>query len=212
MDVTCITATCPGREKFLERCMEYVDRFTLRPKHHIIADRGSLRDNLLFAAPLVKTEYVAFIEDDDWYHPDYLGDMLDRLDYSGRLLIGYDPTLYYHLRHSGYKVLPHLGRASLYTTIGVTSFVQMALDEVLKTRNPIDMSLWALARGSGVTTVGRLAIGMKHGFTRAEGVGHEQPNSFWTRDTDGEQLRKWIGDTDFEKYREIVNHYREIEQ
>ena len=208
MDITCITATCEGREPFLELCRTYVSRFTLQPKEHFIEKSDDFRANLAALLKKVKTEYVAFIEDDDWYHPDYLGDLGDRLDYSARLLIGLDPTTYYHIVRRGFKTLPHWGRASLFATMGVTSFVQMAMGDILKTKNPVDMSLWAMAKGSGVTTVGRLAIGVKHGFTRTEGKGHTAPPSFWKPDEDGAMLRKWIGTGDYHEYQKLIKHYK----
>src|ERR1700721_1876630 len=44
----------------------------VRPDHVWSRGRNSLSLNILAAIPHVKYDFVVFIEDDDWYSPDYL--------------------------------------------------------------------------------------------------------------------------------------------
>jgi hypothetical protein len=158
----------------------------------------------------VKTELVAFIEDDDWYHPRYLLDMVQRLEYSKRMLIGYDPTLYYHIALRGYQVLPHKNRASLYTTIGTTPSITLAYGEAYEKANgrpfSVDFALWARLAEVAVTTVGHYAVGIKHGFTKTEGKGHYLPKEYWNPDSEFAYLRQLIGG-DVERYQDIIAKY-----
>jgi glycosyltransferase involved in cell wall biosynthesis len=210
MNITCITATAPGREKFLARCRHYVSRFKVQPDEHLVVSSTNMKANLLEMLEKAQGDVVAFIEDDDWYHPEYLGDMVDRLSYSRRALIGYDPTMYYHIKHEGYRILPHKNRASLYTTVGLTNVVYSVLADVLESKSSefVDIALWRLLQEVSVTTVGHLAIGIKHGFVKTEGGGHNLDKSTWFRDEGGLYLKKLIGDEDAEFYRNLAEDHR----
>lgn len=169
------------------------------------------RKNVKDALSQVKTEAVAFIEDDDWYAPGYLKDMFTRLTYSRRAMIGYDPTMYYHLVHKGYTILPHRNRASLFTTVGVTSIITMAYEQMYERYKgkdfAIDINLWAALSDVSVTTVGHLAIGMKHGLTRAEGKAHFYPKGYWAKDENYDYLKQLIGEEDTNAYSRIIEDY-----
>jgi hypothetical protein len=74
IDVTVITPTIPGREILLEECKESVRKQTMRPKDHLIGvdvdGRGpaAMRNSLV---EKVKTEWVAFLDDDDLLMPNH---------------------------------------------------------------------------------------------------------------------------------------------
>lgn len=185
----------------MQRCRKYVDRFKVDCKHSVITS-NNMHNNVRELLASVDTELVAFIEDDDWYHPQYLKRMIEKLTYSQRYMIGLDPTMYYHLWHGGYRILPHYGRASLFATIGYTDFIKKWTDDVLEdpVRPLIDKALWYNAHGHGVTTVEQLAIGIKHGIGNCEGNGHAMRKAYWIADTDMSFLRKLIGDEDADDY------------
>ena len=209
--ITCITVTCPGREMFLEQCKKYVARFTLQPEAHIVVSSTDFRKNIKDALGQVKTELVAFIEDDDWYAPGYLKDMVTRLTYSRRALIGYDPTMYYHIVHKGYTILPHKGRASLFATVGISSILVLAYDKLYNGadgRNfSVDIGLWNLLSDVAVTTVGHLAIGIEHGLTKTEGRGHYYPKNYWAKDENSSYLKQLIGEDDADAYSRIIDSF-----
>ena len=57
-----------------------------------------------------------------------------------------------------------------------------------------------------VTTVGHLAIGIKHGLTRTEGRAHAIPAEKWQKNT--EQIKTLMGEGDLSLYRRIVDESR----
>ena len=193
MDITCITPTLDGREDFLELCKRYVGRFTLQPKDHIIVKSNDMHDNLLSALNQVKTPLVAIIEDDDWYGREYLEDMVDKLVFSKRWMLGYDPTVYYHIVKREHTTLAHPYRASLFTTVGYVNALLVPLKEILTdpSKPLIDMALWTGRKVSSVTTIGKHALGIKHNFGRCEARGHTMPHQ--RKDPEMEYLRDYIG-------------------
>lgn len=75
MNITVIVPTIPARVEQLRRALVSVQAQTLKPATVLVAeDRGRegpavLRNRLL---ERVETEFVAFLDDDDWLYPDHL--------------------------------------------------------------------------------------------------------------------------------------------
>src|SRR5215469_11675930 len=141
--ITMITPT-GGRVEALARCIYYVSRFVkpdnipiqwiivddcnetlcvhvtgvettiMRPEHKWSLGHNTQSRNLLVACPAVKYDHVIFIEDDDWYSPDYLVTMYKNL--CGVELVGDTPSRYYHLPSRSYRVMSNVGHASLCQT------------------------------------------------------------------------------------------------
>ena len=155
--------------------------------------------NLDKALDQVRTPLVAIIEDDDWYAPEYLEDMVDKLIFAERWMIGYDPTVYYHIVKKQYTVLLHPYRASLFTTVGYVNAMLPTLRSILN--NPskplIDMELWRAGVASSITTVGKLALGIKHNFGACQAGGHTMPHK--KHDNNYNYLRDYVG-ADAENY------------
>ena len=144
--VTCMTVSCPGREKFLANSEALVRRFTVKPAGRVCVMRDAcMADNMADAFEQVTTEYTAIIEDDDWYHERYLEEQMSKLMMSGRSVIGYDPTIYYHIVHDGVMVLPHRNRAAMFTTVGRTAALRDAFRNVYRPGRPgigLDFDMW----------------------------------------------------------------------
>lgn len=63
-------------------------------------------------------DLIAFWEDDDWYHPEYLETMARTWEEKGRpLLLGCDYTIYYHLKLKKYFTFHHTTRSSMMNTV-----------------------------------------------------------------------------------------------
>jgi hypothetical protein len=157
----------------------------------------SFTSNLLAAVPHVAGDLVMVIEDDDWYAPNHVQDLVDRM---GRAMIaGGIWQQYYHLptrRHITYR---NKG-ASLCQT-GFRRELLRAFDGVCRQQREVkqygvDGSLWALCvkRGMAVdngewfTSIGIKGLPGKKGL----GLGH-RPEDSWDLDADGSVLRKWVG-------------------
>lgn len=152
----------------------------------------------------VQGDVVCFIEDDEWYHPDYLAKMVEFYEETSCPRIGIRPAIYYHVPRRIYRIHPNVDRASLsqtllsrewfprFTKICSTSS-RPFVDRILwqsRSRQPrpdkaiFDQDLQAPWVISLKGCPGRSGIG----------VGHRMKQGT----PDRGELRKWVGDEDFE--------------
>lgn len=209
MLVSCLTCAAPDRPpEFLERCRHYVSRFTGVETEHLVQSGPSMPDNLLTLLPRVRGEYLAIIEDDDWYSPDYLEWMISRL--GGIEVVGLAPTVYYHLPAAKFAVLLHPGRSSLFTVVGRTEFLRPRLEVAAReTTDPfVDLRLWSRLGSQAGTVLSGAAIGIKHGLGSCLGQGHNPELAFpWSYDTDRRWLKRMVGVDDLQFYLGLVSKY-----
>lgn len=88
--VTVVIPTLPERAKWLERAVGSVDRQSAPPKEvivHIDEDRAGAHVARNAALKQVTTEWVAFLDDDDMFHPDHLETLVTGANRSGADLI-----------------------------------------------------------------------------------------------------------------------------
>jgi hypothetical protein len=171
---------------------------------------GTLAFLLREMLPLVDTDFVAFIEDDDVYSADYLEYQLANLNHYEKGVIGINPTVYYHLKWRSYMKIDHPGRASLFTIFGRTEEIREALlpivadDEVTL----IDYKLcdYLGINGETVCTPGyNRAIGIKHNIGISGGSAHEWGSEkFDNEDYDFEFLEGACGSEFIDFYKEIA--------
>lgn len=224
--ILCITAAAPGRpEEFLERCHYYVDRFE-KPWarcdiYHKIARGPSMPENVINLLGEAKAyEYVVIIEDDDWYGPEYLREMVTSMELSEAHIIGANPSMYYHIKERSYRVLRSYTHCSMYTTIGraasLVPLLRNACQEALNKETPsVDLILWRqLLKTSTkipfVQTVCPHTVGIKHNFGRCLGKGHTATTTF-TPDPDYEWLEGVIGGEDLDFYQTLTDKYNSSE-
>jgi glycosyltransferase involved in cell wall biosynthesis len=208
--VSCLTCAAPGRPpEFLEQCRYYVSRFTDVETEHLIESGPSMTDNLLSLLPQARGEYLAIIEDDDWYAPDYLKWMVGRL---GEIeVVGLNPTVYYHLPAAKFVVIDHPGRSSLFTVVGRTEFLRPQLEVACRdlAGNPcVDLRLWPRLGSRAGTVLSGGAIGIKHNWGPCLGQGHNPGRAVpWSRDTDRRWLRRMVGAGDLQFYLRLLDKY-----
>jgi hypothetical protein len=181
----------------------------LRPKPFWKFGQNTLARNLLTAIPHVAHGRVLFIEDDDWYAPDYIAFMMGRLEHQD--VVGETRAHYYHLPTRRGSILKNLFHASLCQT-GIKSELLSTLKQICETPagNFFDVRLWsnAIADEDVITDLveSTRCIGIKGLPGRPGiGVGHRPDlmREGWTKDADLSLLRSWIGD-DVEAYREFL--------
>jgi hypothetical protein len=209
MLVSCLTCAAPGRPpEFLEQCRYYVQRFAGVETEHLVQSGPSMTDNLLALLPQARGEYLAIIEDDDWYSSHYLLWMLGRLDED---VVGLNPTVYYHLPESKFAVLDHPGRSSLFTVVGRTDFLRPKLEAAIRdgAGDPfVDLRLWPRLGSRAGTVLSGGAIGIKHSWGPCLGQGHNPGLAVpWSRDTDRRWLRRMVGAGDLQFYLDLVDKY-----
>lgn len=239
MSVTCITCTS-DRPWAMARAEFQMARQTLPWDEWIVADDGvtpakltlgqrhlrlppqprgeaSLAHNLRAAVRAANGEHLVIIEDDDWYHPEYLATCLRRL---AEVPVAGEPLLrYYHVRKRCYATFPNAGGSGLFQTSFrrevVPTFLRAVNRALASGSYDIDGRFWrALAPDQcrlyeerqtvgikGMPGKAGLGIGHRPGVVRRRGVRpcrwqppDESLGEPWILDPNGHQLRTWIGE------------------
>jgi hypothetical protein len=102
------------------------------PRHTLIL-------NLKAALPLIKGDKVLIIEDDEYYAPEYIEEMAQRLDWHE--LVGIMHAKYYHLPSGGYCQLDNSVHASLAET-GFRASIVPEFSGLWDGSSCIDLRLW----------------------------------------------------------------------
>jgi hypothetical protein len=175
-------------------------------------DLPSICENWLAVMPLVQSSRVVVVEDDDWYHPDYLAVMDDLLDHVQ--LAGVREALYYKLPLRKWMPLKNKDHATLSAT-AFRSHLLPLVERSCQTFKSvfIDMYLWAEAskEGTGLTcglvdnraADGRAyQVGMKMMPGAAGlGLGHGAEGQ---ADSAFQKLRQWVGAEDCAVYSGLI--------
>lgn len=164
--------------------------------------QNTLGRNLLAALPRVKGDRILFIEDDDWYSPDYLQSMASY--FHNAPIVGESRARYYHLPSRRFRIFDNLARASLCQT-GVWSSEISTLEKICEQHSDfIDVRLWE-AVSSRYLRASRMCIGIKGLPGRPGiGIGHRPENDgSWHQDPTLEVLRLWVGN-DINNYKEYL--------
>lgn len=170
-----------------------------------VGETGSvnLARNLLAALDVAAGRYIAIVEDDDFYKPDHLATLVNRLD-DGAMMAGECVQHYYNVQHRMYRRFDNVG-ASLCQTGMRREMIPMFRQQIefCIERNSfgIDGSTWRVAMARGVSLA--LYSGLNHVIgikgipgTKGLGCGHrakERPIG-WASDPSGARLRELCGD------------------
>lgn len=148
-DITVITATIPGREKFMEECRAAVEAQTLQPFEHLVymdEEQKGIQHSMNELWPRVTTDWMQWVADDDILLPQHLekvralagpADIVHAYcSVWGRP--GFLPN--YRAEHSNYNMTA--------TALMRTEMVR-ALDGWHPTAYPEDLVFWLKARDHG---------------------------------------------------------------
>lgn len=166
--------------------------------------RESFRGNLLAGLRRVETELLAIVEDDDWYHADYLRELVRGL--CGRDLYGEGRARYYNVATRRHHIHRNRHHASLCQT-GLRRHLLPWLIAQIETQatTAVDLNLWrhAPAPVKYVAPLSRHCVGLK-GLPGKSGIGmgHRLSERFPV-DVDGSVLRDWLGN-DAEVYFDLA--------
>lgn len=173
------------RPEFLKNCLRMIWNQTLKPSDILVIDEKPKDKNVDITyryrtgyAELSKRDLdvIAFIEDDDWYSPDYLQIMTDKWLENGKpLLIGTAYTIYFHLKLRKYFIFEHTQRASAMNTMIRPNIPK--IDWGLDFDPYCDLHLWTkLGSQVGDRIIFKpekiISVGMKHGIGKTGGFGH----------------------------------------
>jgi glycosyltransferase involved in cell wall biosynthesis len=175
------------RPAFLRNCLRMVNNQTHKPYFVHVVDYTPLnsecditpryRSGYELLSKIDSIDVIAFIENDDWYSPDYLEIMVKEWDKSGRPdIFGTNYTIYYNIKLRKYYTMHHMERASAMNTL-----IKPRL-KLLANRSgwPVDSEpftdawLWTRLGLSKVTFKPdkHISIGIKHGVGKCGGRSH----------------------------------------
>ena len=159
---------------------------------HLQDRSGSFRGNLRSALEACKGDRILFIEDDDWYHPDYIQMMAGLFERGA--IVGEQNARYYNVTTRRFL---HCRTAS--PSLCQTGITRLLVHRVLQLAGRkstfIDRRLWQrtlLTKAvlpESLHAVGIKGIPGKSGI----GIGHRLDTKY-KHDSDGSILRGWIGD------------------
>jgi len=198
-----VTPTRGDRNEFLALCKRYVNRQSLfvdsniSYQHFIIdyeptSDEVDLNDRYqkgLEQALEFDADLIFFIEDDDWYHPNYVKSLIDLwLSKDQPSLFGFNTTIYYHITKRKVWYLDHPNHASMFNTVIDKELAEEIVKNRLFTRTPniyLDIFLWKREVNKlSFETPKKLCLGIKHGKGIVAGMGHK--GEFWKYEEDRE--------------------------
>lgn len=183
MKIAAITPTRGDRPEFLEHCKYLMEQQIRKPDKHYIIDYPPENDEVDLITRIRKgiemakadgMDYVAIIEDDDYYPEHYFETLEDVFTDTNILFTGSGTTIYYHLGFQAYREMWHPARSSLFTTAfkidALNDFKWPSLIEPF-----LDLHLWNFAMAHHETCVihgSFKCIGIKHGLGTCGGNGH----------------------------------------
>lgn len=196
------------RPEFLKNCIRMMEAQTLKPflitlvndeplnskcdityRYRIGYDR--LRNKGL--------DVIALIENDDWYHPEYLKEMVNTWVEKGKPdLLGTNYTIYYHLKLRAWFKMNHNHRASaMNTLIRPDLNFNWCVDEDPYT----DLHLWRQLKGIVFEPKNVISMGMKHGIGLCGGRSHvDRLHKYINQDQDFNFLKSILDTSSFNFY------------
>lgn len=202
---------CPtrgDRPKFLEQFKKYVSRQTLQPTVVEIVDFEPTDDS----CDITKRykygydklrgqglDLIGFLEDDEFYAPNYLEVMVDGwIKHGCPKMFGLDYTIYYHLLVGKDFVFKHDKRASMMSTLMKPDMsFEWCRDDYAYT----DSHLWKTVGGKVWNPRMEIAIGIKHGLGMTGGQYHT--NNLQKYNQNNIDFRRLVGEEDFSFYQSL---------
>lgn len=137
------------------------------------------------------------IEDDDYYAPDYIEQVVHEWEQQGKPdIFGINFTIYYHLKQRAYKFMKHPNRSSMFCT----AVTRRVLDFNFGDTVWLDILLWQLPIKKGFAMSPPNTIGIKHGEGICGGSGHTMNYQFDTQDKDHKYLKQLTQDVFYTTY------------
>lgn len=148
-------------------------------------------------------DLIAFIENDDWYHPQYLEYMAEEWVKAGKPdLFGTKQTIYYHIKLKKHFTMYHNRRSSAMNT-----FIKPDMDfKWCPDHEPFtDIHLWTRLTGKLIYPNDLYSIGIKHGVGKCGARCHtDKLNRYIFDDRDSDFLRQKM---DYESFTFYSNYF-----
>jgi len=169
--ITVITPT-GDRPLAFALCQQWMRNQTRRPDQWIVVDDGkmpltptpamqyvrrepapgepriTLGLNILKAIDLIRGDLVFIMEDDDYYAPDYIATLVEKLEQQE--IVGIGRARYYHISSGQYYRHPNITHASFGSTAFKKSIIPALRTAAKNCGDFIDMALWKEVAGRGL--------------------------------------------------------------
>lgn len=205
MKITAVTCTFQRPEAY-KLCLEYLGRQTRQPDQHLVLDGPDRMQKKVLDAidqGLIEGDLVAFIEDDDWYRPDYLA-YVEEQALRGYDMIGEGNAGYYNVASRWWSECGNVRHAALCATAVVKEILPEIANVIRSYDWPFfDTRIWPLDVNKKLslpkTYKDRRVVGIKgirnsYGEPGYSGEHKEVHPQGTHRDPAMLKLFQWIGD------------------
>lgn len=206
------------RPVFMRHCIDIIENQTLKPEIILVVNEPPKSDAIDITYryrtgynELKDGDYdlIFFIENDDYYAPDYLEMMHRNWIAEGKPnMIGTGSTLYYHIGILKYTTMKHRSRASAMNTAIVPG---LDLKWCADSEPFTDMFLWMREDANDISRVvfypdKIYSLGIKHGMGKCGGMNHvNRLHRYDNSDADMSYLRGIVDKKSFEFYKKLHN-------
>ena len=204
------------RPRLLENCLRMIKKQSLQPELIEIVNDKSLNNDCDITWRYrigydrlrnKNLEMIALIENDDWYHEDYLKIMCEKYIEHGKPdIIGTTCTTYYHIKEFAYFNMYHSTRSSAMSTL---IRPDLNLNWTVDNDPYTDIHLWLHNKLKGITfDPGRyICLGIKHGEGKCGGQNHfDKMERYINLDHDKTFLKSILDPESFEFYSNYFNN------
>jgi hypothetical protein len=143
MNLTALTCTYE-RPAAMELCRKYIDRQTRQPDQWLVLDGPEpmpIKVLKAIESGQVKGEGLVWIEDDDWYHPDWLAWCAKQLESFD--IVGQGDAFYYSVRHRWWSECCNVRHAALCQTAITSDLFEYLCNTIKSYDSPFfDTRLW----------------------------------------------------------------------
>ena len=166
------------------------------------------RFNMEEALKHIKGDYIFIIEDDDYYAPEYLEEMVKLLKAAD--IVGLSNNKYYNLSIPGWKEMGNFKHSSLCTTAMRKSALPLLQRAVDSGDLYFDMVLWQLAQANRLNILFKanssLSVGIK-GMPGRAGIGAGHRFSGFSIDPNLDKLTEWLGTEGVLRYSQYAKKF-----
>lgn len=199
------------RPEFIKQCLWLTDQQTVKPDIIEHVNYAPISDSVDITQRYRKgydnlrghgLDVIAFMENDEYYAPDYLEIMLSEWVKRGKPdIFGTQYTIYYHLMLGAYFTMYHQDRASAMNTfIKPDLEISWPVDHEPFT----DMHLWRQVHGCVIDPGKVISIGMKHGIGLCGGKSHIDRLHRYTQKDEG-FLEKTVDPESYKFYKSFYD-------
>lgn len=237
--ITAITAT-GGRSEAFELCQKMIKAQTVKPDQWIVVHDGITKAQVpelqkqypeleLYAGPRIgrlglntqrfnfeealkhiRGDFIFFFEDDDFYRPEYIQEMLKLLQTAE--LAGLANNKYYNLALPGSRELGNFKHSSLCSTAMRKSMLPILQEAVDSGDMYFDIQLWnnpkTRERTTSLLNNSSLVIGMKN-MPGRPGISGGHKVGGYSIDSNLVKLKEWVGEEWADIYKAFIPKYFE---